>query len=103
MSTKTVEKRDIKIKRPQRYCNIFHNNNVTTQETVVNVLYHVFHFSGQKAIDIMLQVHEKGKGIVFIGSKEVCDLKKEMVNDCLRKLGDEALVHEVSLYENDDD
>jgi len=53
-----------KIRLPQRYTVVFHNDNYTTQEFVVMVLMKVFQQDQASATRIMYSVHKKGRGSV---------------------------------------
>ena len=101
MSIETVEKKAIKFKKAPRYCNVFYNNEVTTVDTVEITICTVFNYSKQKAAQLTRQIHMEGKGIIHVNSKEVCELKKTMVENLLSELGDSALKHDVSQYEDD--
>ena len=48
---------------PKRYRVIFHNDDYTTMEYVVEVLRRFFHKSETEALHIMLTVHKKGRAI----------------------------------------
>jgi ATP-dependent Clp protease adaptor protein ClpS len=66
MSDNTKIKEDIliKLKRPKMYRVILNNDDYTTMEFVVEVLVSVFHKNATEATIIMMDVHEKGRGIV---------------------------------------
>lgn len=51
---------------PPNYKVILLNDDFTTMEFVVDVLTTVFHKSEAEAVEIMMQVHEKGKGVAGI-------------------------------------
>ncbi len=55
----TESKSERKLKRPQLYKVLFHNDNYTTREFVVAVLREVFHKSESDAVAIMLHVHNR--------------------------------------------
>ena len=59
---KTTQVRE-KNQEPQEYLVILHNDEVTTMDFVVMVLKKFFRKSEQEAIQIMLEVHIKGKGV----------------------------------------
>jgi ATP-dependent Clp protease adaptor protein ClpS len=63
-NTKTKEDILIKLKRPKMYRVILNNDDYTTMEFVVEVLVSVFHKNATEATIIMMDVHEKGKGLV---------------------------------------
>lgn len=53
-----------RVKEPDMYVVILHNDHYTTMDFVVTVLIEVFHKSTPEATKIMLDVHKKGKGLV---------------------------------------
>ena len=63
-NTEISEKQDIKIKEPSLYNIILLNDNYTTMEFVTKVLQTIFHKNIEEANRIMLDVHNKGRGIV---------------------------------------
>lgn len=69
------EKTDIKLKRPKMYRVMLLNDDYTTMDFVVEVLVTVFHKQVSEATKIMLDVHEKGKGIVGIYSYDIASTK----------------------------
>lgn len=69
---------DIKMKRPNLWRVIFHNDNKTTMDFVIFLLLKVFHKSEQEAVELMLQVHEKDAAIVGIYTHEIAENKKEI-------------------------
>ena len=57
---KVVTKKRLKMKPPQSYKVLLHNDNYTTMEFVVFVLETVFKKSSAEATRIMFHVHENG-------------------------------------------
>ncbi len=86
MSEQTIfkEKTDIKIKRPSLYRVILLNDDYTTMEFVVEVLVSIFHKSAAEATKIMLDVHEKGKGVVGIYTYDIAYTKIAQVEELAR-------------------
>jgi len=58
---------------------ILHNDNYTTMEFVVDVLINVFGKSLEKANQIMLNVHNKGKEVCGIYPLQIAETKIETV------------------------
>jgi len=73
---------DEKLKEPDMYKVILHNDHYTTQEFVVEILRSIFHKPVPEATRIMLDVHRKGKGIV--GSYPY-DIARTKVNQVLKE------------------
>lgn len=66
--------------KPPRYKVILHNDDYTTMEFVVEILVNVFGKSLEKAMQIMLNVHNKGKAVCGIYTREIAETKVETVH-----------------------
>ncbi len=66
----------IKLEKPRMYRIILVNDDYTTMEFVIEVLTGVFHKPVAEATRIMLDVHEKGKGIVGLYTYDIAYTKK---------------------------
>ncbi len=66
---------DHSLKRPPLYRVIFHNDDYTSMEFVVAVLMEVFFHDEPRARAIMIDVHEKGKGVAGVFTHEVAETK----------------------------
>ena len=74
-----------KLKTPSRYNVVLLNDDSTPQEFVVNVLLTIFNRSTEQANSVMLEVHEKGRGIAGTYSYEVAEQKcVETITDARR-------------------
>lgn len=69
--TDVVEKSDEKLKEPEMYKVVLHNDHYTTMEFVVEVLRVVFRKETPEATRIMLDVHQKGRGVVGVYTYDV--------------------------------
>jgi ATP-dependent Clp protease adaptor protein ClpS len=70
------EKAKNKVKPPSKYKVVYHNDDFTPMDLVIISLMHFFRLDAQSAYNIMMQVHEKGKGIAKSGlSKEIAETK----------------------------
>jgi len=79
-----VVKIDTRVKKSPRWKIIFLNNDVTPMELVVHILCRIYGFSTDKAVHTMLQIHYNNSDVVFVGSKELCELKYEQTHDIIR-------------------
>ena len=75
------EKVDIKIERPKLYRVILLNDDYSTMDFVVEVLVTIFHKQASEATRIMLDVHEKGKGIVGVYTYDIAATKIAQVTE----------------------
>ena len=80
-----VEKARPKLKRPQMYKVILLNDDYTPMEFVVHVLEHFFAMSREKATQIMLHVHTRGKGVCGVYTYDIAETKVAQVNDFSRE------------------
>ncbi len=78
--TKAVISSATKKEHPPRYKVILHNDDYTTMEFVVEILVHVFGKSLEKATQIMLNIHNKGKAVCGIYPREIAETKVETVH-----------------------
>ena len=71
---------DSKNDRPPMYKVILHNDDYTSMEFVVEILVSVFGKSLEKATQIMLNIHNKGKEICGIYPRQIAETKIETVH-----------------------
>jgi ATP-dependent Clp protease adaptor protein ClpS len=81
-----VEERQ-KTEVPRRYKVIFHNDDYTTMEFVVEVLRRFFHKNDTEAVHIMLTVHRKGAAVAGIYPRDVAETKTAEVMRHARENG----------------
>lgn len=67
----------IKMDPPKMWNVILKNDDHTSMEFVVLVLMQIFHKSFEDATDIMMNIHENGKGIAGTYSHEVASQKRD--------------------------
>ncbi len=89
MAEKTVmeKKTRIIVKRPPLYKVVLLNDDYTTMEFVVAVLMRIFHKSASEATQIMLDVHQKGKGIVGLYPLDIARAKVLQVEQMAGQAG----------------
>jgi ATP-dependent Clp protease adaptor protein ClpS len=91
-----------KIKRPPLYRVILLNDDYTPMEFVVQVLEQFFGMNREKATQVMLAVHTKGKGVCGIYPQDIAETKASQVNESARESG-HPLLCEVEPSTDDED
>ena len=76
-----------RIEKPRMFKVLLHNDDFTTMEFVVEVLTQVFRRSRIEATRIMLLVHNNGKGVAGVYTKEVAETKATQAIDMARGAG----------------
>lgn len=84
---KTINKSDLKLRKPKNYKVIMYNDDFTTMEFVVAVLNIIFNKNIEEANEIMLQVHIKGKGVAGIYPYDIAVSKKNKAMDMAKEEG----------------
>ena len=78
--TELLSRDDEKLKEPADYVVILLNDHFTTMEFVVEILRLVFHKKIDEAKRIMLNVHNKGRGIVGVYTWDIAQTKANQVH-----------------------
>ena len=55
------------------------NDDVHSFDYVIETFQKVFGYSTEKCFMLAVQIHEQGRGIVWSGSKEVAELKRDLI------------------------
>lgn len=76
-----------RVKEPDLYKVLLHNDDYTTMEFVVEILMVVFHKSIQESTRIMLNVHQEGIGVCGVYTHEVAETKVDTVESLSRANG----------------
>jgi ATP-dependent Clp protease adaptor protein ClpS len=74
-----------KLKQPPLYKVLILNDDYTPMEFVVEVLQVFFKHSQEKAVQIMLSIHQTGQGVAGIYPFEIAETKVQLVNDHSRQ------------------
>jgi ATP-dependent Clp protease adaptor protein ClpS len=72
---------------PRKYKVIFHNDDYTTMEYVVEVLRRFFHKNETEALHVMLTVHKRGKAVAGVYPRDVAETKVAQVTSDARERG----------------
>lgn len=73
------------LKRPKMYKVILMNDDYTPMDFVVEILVTFFALSQEKATQIMLHVHTRGRGVCGVFTYEIAETKVAQVNEYSRK------------------
>jgi ATP-dependent Clp protease adaptor protein ClpS len=76
---------DIEVEEPKKYKVLLLNDNYSTMDFVIEILMKIFRKSQSEATQIMLSVHENGKGLCGIYSHEIASTKIAQVKQSARK------------------
>ncbi|MDQ2993592.1 MAG: ATP-dependent Clp protease adapter ClpS [Pseudomonadota bacterium] len=75
-----VEVASPKVKLPSMYLVVLLNDDFTPMDFVVEVIVEFFTKTIERATEIMLQVHFKGKGVCGLYTREIAETKVAQVN-----------------------
>ena len=89
-----------KVKKPPLYRVILLNDDYTPMEFVIYVLQSFFGFDKEKATQIMLSVHTKGKGICGVFTREVAETKSMHINNFAQQ-NEHPLISEIEPAEDE--
>jgi ATP-dependent Clp protease adaptor protein ClpS len=76
--TETIER--TRLKTPKNYKVVLLNDDYTPMDFVVSILESIFQKSPAEAVKIMLAVHNQGKGLCGIYTKQIAEAKVELVH-----------------------
>ena len=79
-----VEKARPEVARPPLFQVVLLNDDFTPMDFVVEVLRSFFSMDQEKAVQVMLHVHTRGKGVCGVFTREVAETKVTQVNDYSR-------------------
>lgn len=80
-----LEEAKPRLKRPPLYKVVMLNDDYTPMEFVVEVLQRFFHKGREQAVQIMLEVHTRGKAVAGVFTAEIAETRVAQVNEYARK------------------
>ena len=83
--TAVLEREDTTVRRPPLYQVLLLNDDFTPMDFVVLVLTEIFRMDFERATRIMLEVHNEGRGICGIFTRDVAASKVEQVVNLARE------------------
>ena len=83
-----------KLKEPPLFQVVLLNDDFTPMEFVVYAIQKVFGYEHERATQIMLSVHTKGKGVCGIFPKEIAEMKCAEMNN-LAQINEHPLLTEI--------
>ncbi|MDD5716378.1 MAG: ATP-dependent Clp protease adapter ClpS [Sulfuricurvum sp.] len=78
---------DISLEHPKQYKVFLLNDDYTSMDFVVEILMKIFRKNVQEAHRIMLEVHQKGRGLCGVYSYELAETKVHQVGKLARENG----------------
>lgn len=86
-SSAVKENINVGINEPSEYDVIFHNDDFTPMDFVVNVLVYIFLKDVEEAYNLMMEVHCEGKACVGTYSFDIAVSRKNKTVSCARTEG----------------
>jgi ATP-dependent Clp protease adaptor protein ClpS len=83
--TELITQDEEKIKVPKDFVVVLLNDNYTTRDFVVDILMIIFHKNPAEAKSIMLNVHNKGRGVVGNYTWDIAQTKVNQVHSIAKK------------------
>jgi len=77
----------IKAKPPRMYKVVLFNDDFTTMEFVIEVLQRFFDMNRERALQIMLKVHNEGSAVCGVYSRDVAETKVTRVSEFAKEHG----------------
>lgn len=83
----TVLEREPKLDKPKMFKVLLHNDDYTTMDFVVWVLREVFAMSGERALALMLAIHNQGRGVAGVYTRDIAETKAARATELAEENG----------------
>lgn len=80
-----VLEQEPKIRKARRWCVVFYNDDYTTKWFVVQVLEQFFRMDETTATAFMMSVHQQGKGVAGVYTRDIAETKAAAVMEYARQ------------------
>lgn len=74
--TNVLDRDDVEVQEPSMYKVLLLNDDYTPMDFVVLILQSIFGKSMEEAIQLMMDVHKKGKGLAGVYTYDIAETKK---------------------------
>jgi len=66
----------VDLREPKMFAVVLHNDDITTMDFVVELLVRIFHKTTVEGAEIMMNVHDSGKGVAGVYTYDIAVTKK---------------------------
>ncbi len=80
-----VLEREPKVKKARRWAVVFYNDHYTTKWFVVMLLQQLFRMDETTATAFMMSVHEKGRGVAGVYTRDIAETKAQACMDLAKE------------------
>ena len=87
-----LDRQDRKTKKPRKFKCVMYNDDFTPMDVVVRILQQIFNKGAAEAVKLMLDVHNKERGIAGVYSREIAETKCALAINLAREDGYPFLV-----------
>ncbi len=82
-----LEDAQVEVEKPPLFSVVFFNDDFTPMEFVVYVIQQFFNYDHAKATEVMLQIHNQGRGHCGAFSQEIAETKSQQINRFSKEKG----------------
>ena len=75
----------MELNEPKMFAVVLHNDDITTMDFVVELLVRIFHKTAAEGAEIMMNVHENGKGVAGVYTYDIAVTKKLQADQMSRE------------------